>query len=196
MENNNFENKMKQLSQVEDEPIMPDIVVHARPPMPPSMEELEKYNNGGVYSMGQETKYAPRPDDEQMYTQYLNRSSKKPDPMLAGLEDEYSVKKPAVQKNVEPQRQEEKKVEAPVQKKEVKASDANTILIENSKKEEVELELMFKAKIPVNAFFAAMDDAYVKKNQNALLTEIISHLKMNELDKQLKEKLKEFYGLK
>lgn len=202
---NKFENKMKQLSEVENDQIMPDIQIKASRQLNyPSKEELElKRNESGQYSMGAQTTYAPMPSDEEMYGQIFKqpKQSPKADTMLSGLsyDDEQISEKvnnfdtfdfAPSSKQVSPQ----KKIAQ--EKAEPKTSNANSILISNAKKQEVELELIFKAKIPVAAFFEAMDDAYVKKNQNSLLTEIINGLKMNELDKQLKEKLKEFYGLK
>lgn len=175
----------------------------------PTKEELAKYSNGdGQYSLGQSAPI-PRPDDEMIYHQggmVAANHIQTLDPMLAGIEDEFSVSTKVSDDTYDflggieeesftpkqPVQTEKMTQPAQIEKK----ADALQIMIDNAKKENVELSLTFKAKIPVAAFFAAMDDNFVKKNQKQLLSDIISGIKSNEFEKQMIVKLKDFYGIK
>lgn len=170
----------------------------------PTKEELEKYKtDDGKYSLGEkDVTYAPLPDDDAIYPK--NPFVIKPkydDDILKGLGGTPSEKKAALSE-VDPS---QSKIDSFMskeaqkdKKKEVQKKDTESpvdIMISMSKKEEVSIDLKFNAKIPVQGFFGTMDNAFVNKNKNAILSSIIENIKMTELEKQLKEKLKNFYGI-
>ena len=163
-------------------------------------EDLEQYSKGenGVYSMGQAKPAGLLTPEEEarLIAQAQAKSAKaKNDAFLAGIptEDEVSYSAPAPQRAQEPKKSVAPQKNAPKQYQPINEIE---VLINNARKEDVELELSFKAKIPVKAFFGMMDDAFLRKNSNQIIAQIIERIKTNELEKQLKAKVKTHYGLK
>lgn len=174
----------------------------------PTKEELDKYKSGDGYSMGQtsENDYAPLPDDSMIYPKGRPIKKTTNNDMLKGLA---GVDEPFIDQLEEVAKKDSfapvkddfndinapKKYEKNAVKKDDKCNDAVSMLIDMAKKDEVDIDLSFSAKIPIEDFFKSMDPSFVSKNKNAIINMIVSKIKTAEIDKQLKEKIKTFYGI-
>lgn len=69
-------------------------------------------------------------------------------------------------------------------------------LINKAKKEEFDLTIKVKVKLPSKHFFNLLDDDYLKKNKFDILKEMINIIKTEDLDTQLQDKLINIYKLK
>lgn len=68
-------------------------------------------------------------------------------------------------------------------------------ILNKARKQEYDLTLSIKVKLPIQGFFDLLDEDFVKTNQNAILNDMITKIKQEELDTQLKENLIKIYNI-
>ena len=164
-------------------------------------EDLEKYSKGdsGAYSLGtaHPAGLLSEEDAARLIAQAQKQQARQAqNDLLAGIPSEDEVvsrrpEAPAPQKNI-PQN-------APKQMQKAEKSSGKSeidIMLANAKKEEVAIDINLKAKVPVKAFLDIMDPNFLKKNKSMILDKIVENIKTNELEKQLKDKMKDWYGIK
>lgn len=148
----------------------------------PTLEEIkQQQNNDGVANLGKAIAI-PHPDDiekVQLFNQEVQKTAKKQDHIVRSKET-YTNDNSYINDNINMT-----KSKSPVYE-----------IINKAKKEEFELTLSIKVKLPVKHFFDILDEDFVENNKNDILTELINKIKHEDLDSQLRSNLINIYNIK
>lgn len=164
----------------------------------PTAEELEHFRQGDGYSLGAGAVSSDVPSDDMIYPKapIIQHASANND-MMKGLEfDDAPTQAP--RQTVTDSFSNVSKEDASKMKarpKDADPIDQSMIFIDFAKKEEIKVELSFSTKIPVQNIFQTMDPSFVKKNANKIIDYLVKGIKTSDLEKQLKEKIRKYYGL-
>jgi hypothetical protein len=142
----------------------------------PTIEDLQsKQNSDGTFTVGK-AETIPHPDEVDKVQQFNKRKQSEEGPETR-REPIANTNRQVIDTVKEPPK-------SPVYD-----------IIAKAKKEEYELILTVKVKLPVKHFFDLLDDDFVKDNKNIILKEMINKIKREDLDSQIQANLIKIYNI-